>query len=298
MKLSDYLHLGLTVCVDAEFDSACKAGDTPQKGRYLLFIEDGKIDATFFSHIDRVTAVITTGELADKFAQAGFGVAYCDCPKAAFIKICNTFQPKWCNKPTLIGSNCTISPNVPIPKYGVVIGNNVVIEDGVRIYSGTTIGNDCYVGYGTLLGCENYERCRDRDGSYIKAEHKGGLVIGNGVTIGEYSLLDKALFDWDNTLVGNDCFIGRECDIAHGSKVGEGTTLAPRVHICGNVIVGSGVKLAVASIISNRITIGDGAIVSIGSVVNKNVAPHTRVTGNLAIPHDKFLAHIKKITSD
>lgn len=298
MRLSDFLHLGINVDRDAEFGSACKLDDNPPQGTYLLFIENSKFAMSDFNHIKNVAAIITTDALKVRFELSKLGIALCEYPKATFVRICNTIEAKWEKKPTVIGENCFISPNVYIPHYGVQIGNNVVVEDGVKFCEGVIIGDDCVIGYGSILGCANYERCRDEQGRYLNAEHKGLLRIGRGVTVGEYTMIDKALFDWDCTAIGDGCYIGRGSDVAHGCKIGENSVIAHQVRICGNVTIGKGAKISVGSIVSNRVQIGDEAIVSIGSVVNKNVPPKSRVTGNFAIPHDKFLAEIKKAMAE
>lgn len=294
MRLSDFLYLGIIVERDAEFDSLCKISDDPPSGAYLLFFENRESAEEDFSHIQNVVAIITTKDLKGYFEAKNMGIAICDCPKAAFIGICNTIEPVWSHEKSVIGKNCSIPAGVQIPQHGVIIGNNVVIEENVKIHEGVRIGDDCVIRYGSILGCANYERCRGEDGKYLRAEHKGILQIGKGVTVGEYTMIDKALFSWDSTSIGDDCYIGRGSDISHGCKIGENTVIAPHVKICGNVVVGIGAKISVGAIISNRVRIGDEAIVSIGSVVNKNVPPKYRVTGNFAIPHDRFLATIKK----
>lgn len=298
MKLSDFTYLGITVEKDAEFECACKTKDMPPKGKYLLFIENGEIDVSAFGHIHRVTAVITTRQLRDKFISEDFGLAVCDNPKAAFIKICNGIKVERRDDATAVGTGCSIANTADVPGFGVRIGNNVVIEDNVKLYSGVIIGDDCVIGRGAVLGCANYERCFDDNGAYVRAEHKGMLKIGNGVTIGENTMIDKALFDWDSTEIGDGCYIGRGSDISHGCKICEKSVIAHRVCICGNAVVGTGAKISAGAIVSNRVKIGEGAIVSIGSVVNKDVEACCRVTGNLAVPHDKHLAMLKKITSE
>ena len=298
MKLSDFMYLGLQVKNDAEFESACKIGDIPPKGKYLVFIENQYADRATLGQIETVAAIITTKELCDKFEFEPYGIAICDNPKAAFLSICNSFAPKCRNKFTTIGSSCCISSRADISGHEVEIGNNVIIEEYVKVYPGVKIGDNCTIERGTILGCSNYERCRDENGLYIRPNHNGTLIIGNGVIIGEYAMIDKALFDWDCTEISDNCFIGRGSDISHGCKIGKNSVIAHQVSICGNVIIGANVKISVGAVVSNRIKIGDSAIVSIGGVVTKDVPNNSRVTGNLAIPHDKHIAIIKKITSE
>lgn len=298
MRLSDFQCLSIMVENDAEFNSTCKIDDKPPTGKYLLFIEKPNWADKSFKHIDSVVAIITTEELKSKFSSMNIGVAISENPKESFLKICNSIVPKYKDKITSVGSNCGISKTVEIPDYGVEIGNNVIIEDQVTIHAGVKIGNDCIIGRGTVLGCSNYERCFDSNGTFLRSRHNGSLKIGNGVTINENVMIDKAFFDWDSTEIADNCYIGRGSDISHGCKIGENSIIAHQVCICGNVIIGERVKVSVGAVLSNRIKIGDNAIVSLGSVVNKDVPSNSRVTGNFAIPHKKLINNLKKIISD
>jgi len=65
--------------------------------------------------------------------------------------------------------------------------------------------------------------------------------------------------------------------------------------ISGNVRVGNDVWIGPSAAISNGITIGDNCWVSLGSVVTKDVQAGSRVSGNFAIDHEKFIQFIKSI---
>jgi len=65
--------------------------------------------------------------------------------------------------------------------------------------------------------------------------------------------------------------------------------------LSGSVIIEDDVFIGPASAIRPQVRIGRGATVSIGSVVTKDVPAGTRVTGNFALEHEKFMAFIKSI---
>ena len=143
--------------------------------------------------------------------------------------------------------------------------------------------------YGSVVGSEEFEKCFDNDGSYFQAKHMGILRIGNNVQIDEYVIIDRPLFNWDETVIGNHTFLGKKSYVGHGCKIGCNCIIAPSAFICGNTVIGQRSKIGIGSIISNRLHLGNEVEVSIGSVVNKNVSDGMKVTGYLAFDHYKFM---------
>lgn len=297
MKLSNINLSNFNTLRDIEFDSICKVGDNPPCGRYLIYIDDPSVSFDLCCHIDRVVAVVTTNELAEKFmGYNSIGVACAKNVKYAFLKISSLVSSSGINKKTKIGNACTISNSAQISATGVDIGDNVQIDDFVRIYSGVKIGNSTIIARGAVLGSSTYERSLNDDGVYEKVEHNGKLSIGNNVVIEENVIIDKALFNWDYTRIGDGCYIGRNVDISHGCKIGANSTILPHSFLCGNITIGNRVKIAPGAIIANRIKIGDLAFITLGAVVTKDVKDGMKVSGNFAVPHDKLIRFIKNLS--
>ena len=61
------------------------------------------------------------------------------------------------------------------------------------------------------------------------------------------------------------------------TTVGEYTTIAPGVTICGDVTIGKRVFIGAGSVIRNGVTIGDDAFIRMGSNVITDVEPEERV---------------------
>lgn len=298
MKLSDYIYLGLNVVQDATFESFCKISDKPPQGAYLLYIEKNFSNSlSILGQIDKVTAIITTEELYPTYSNLPIGIALCDYPKFVFLQIFNATSSNTYNFDSIIPPNCLIDANAYISPKGVRLGDNVRIESGVVVYPGVEIGENSIIKRGAIIGNDDFENCTNSDNTIVTTVHQGSLIIGNNVTIGEYCIIDKALFSWDVTRVGNYSYIGRGSDIAHGCKIGCHSILISYVRVLGNTRIGNYVKIGVGAILSNRINVGSKTVVSLGSVVNKDVEEGTHVTGYLAIPHEEYIAFIKFITN-
>jgi len=129
----------------------------------------------------------------------------------------------------------------------------------------------------------------------VIATHKGGVIIRDNTIIEQRVIIDKALFNWDNTEIGCKCFVGRDACIAHGCKLFENVYIYHRAFLCGNVIVERNSKIGIGAIVANRVHIGENADIKLGSVVTKNVENNSAVSGNFAIPHSVLIETIKKL---
>lgn len=130
-----------------------------------------------------------------------------------------------------------------------------------------------------------------------------GFKIGKGTRVYEMPRINGALRDLARQLtVGDECVIDLGCELELGETITIGnrvtlgaevlilTTsheLGPREQRAGPlvrspVVIEDGAWIGARATLLPGVTIGAGAIVGPGSVVNKDVAPNTRVAGNLA----------------
>lgn len=142
-------------------------------------------------------------------------------------------------------------------------GENVVIEEGVRIFhpENIIIGDNVYIGHNTIL----------------KGYYKSLMIIGS------------------NSWIGQGCFLHS----AGGLRIGDGVGIGPMVKITTSthkelgrdnsilfseldfkeVIIEENCNIGIGAIILPGIVIGKGAKVGAGAVVTKNVNEYTVVAG-------------------
>ena len=142
-------------------------------------------------------------------------------------------------------------------------------------------------------------------GSALRASvlRRYGFKIGKGTLVYEMPQIGGAPRDLATQLtVGEDCVIEAGCELELGETITIGdrvtigrevlilTTsheLGPREQRAGDlvrspVVIEDGAWIGARATVLPGVTIGAGAIVGPGSVVNKDVAPNTRVAGNVA----------------
>lgn len=248
-----------------------------------------------------IKMVITNSENAACFDLNHYGLCIVESPRSLFFDIHNFLSNEEMYKRKItdsyIGKNCSISPLSVISPNNVFIGNNVVIEEFVVIRENTTIGNDTIIRSGSVIGGEGYEFKRVDD-IITSVKHLGGVIIGNNVEIQYNSCIDKAVYPWDNTIIGDYNKIDNLVHIAHAVKTDKNVMIVAQSGIGGRTVIKEDTWIGFGSTITNGIEIGRNARANIGSVVTKSIPDNGSFSGNFAIEHSKFLRFIKKISSE
>jgi UDP-3-O-[3-hydroxymyristoyl] glucosamine N-acyltransferase len=174
----------------------------------------------------------------------------------------------------------------------VEIADNVIIEPNVTILPDVTIGKNCIIRAGAVLGSEGFEHKRTKFG-ILPVFHDGKVIVGDDVEIGANTCVDKG-FAWRNTSIGNQTKIDNLVHIGHGAQVGEKCLITACSQI-GASDIGDNVWVGPNANILSQHSIGNSAVITVGAVVTTDVAPGKRVTGNFAIDHQKFIKFIKQI---
>lgn len=262
--------------------------------KLLSFIESEKY---INSLGDNITCLITTEELGNKLKD-NYGIIVAKNPRMEYFKLHNALSQ---NKEyvreiqkTVIGQGCKISKLSSIAENNVVIGNNVTIEEFVVIRENTVIGDNSIIRSGVKIGGEGYEYKRV-DGKIMNVVHCGGVVIGENVEVQYNACIDKALYTWDNTIVGNYCKLDNLVHLEHGVKIDERCLIASRSTVGGRTTIGKDSWVGLGVVISNGLTLGNKVSVSLGSVVTKSLKDEEKVSGNFAIDHNKYIEFIKTI---
>lgn len=298
MQLRNVLFLGnnLKLVLDGEFENLALI-KTDVHGKTISFIESKKYIEELSENI---TCIFTTKELLKYLpSDIKIGIITCENPKIEFFKLHNYLYNNTKYKReklrTIIGNDCHISKRSVIAENNVQIGNNVTIEENVIVREDVKIGDNSIIRAGSIIGGEGFDCKKIRKESIMTVVHAGGVNIGENVEVQYNCCIDKAVFPWDNTVIGNYTKIDNLVHIAHASKIGSRCLLVANSSIGGSTIIGNDCWVGVGATISNNLIIGNNCSISIGAVVTKDIESGKRVSGNFAISHSKFIEFIKKI---
>jgi len=173
-----------------------------------------------------------------------------------------------------IGHNCTLDGDITIGD-GTVIWNNVVIINRV------TVGKDCEIHSGAVIGHDGFAYTEDAEHRKTMVKHFGGVTIGDHVLIGENVCVSRGTID--DTILESGVKIDALGHIAHNCWFERDAAMAVPCSVSGSVHIGRNGYLA-GDIIRNQCSIGENAFVGLGAVVVKDVAPGETVVGNPAKP--------------
>jgi acetyltransferase-like isoleucine patch superfamily enzyme len=267
-----------------------------------LGLSNSDLDFNFCTFIDDVklinnisinaSMIITTTEIGKSLN--GLGICISENPRISFFKLHNYLADtkEYMHEETLgkeIGENCNISKLAYIAEKNVKIGNNVIIEEFVSIKENTIVGDNTIIRAGSIIGGEGFEFKRMPSDEILPVKHTGWTVINKYVEIQQNCCVDKAVFPWDKTIIGEYCKLDNLIHIAHGVKLSKGVFVAAGVLTGGRTIIKENTWVGVGAVVSNKLVIGKNASINIGAVVVRDVRDNASVTGNFAIDHKKFI---------
>jgi UDP-3-O-[3-hydroxymyristoyl] glucosamine N-acyltransferase len=186
-----------------------------------------------------------------------------------------------------IDAEATLGTGVTIGHFAVIesgavigdgahIGHHCVIESGVEIGARTIVGNLTNIG-GQGFGIES-----DDDGTPVRIDHRGGVVIGRDVEIGNHCSIARGTIE--PTRIADHVKVDDHVFIAHNAQIGEGALIIAGAEISGSVVIGKRAWIGPETAIIQKVTIGDDAMTGIGAVVVRDVPPNMIVAGVPARP--------------
>lgn len=185
---------------------------------------------------------------------------------------------------TILGPNARIGKGVYIGPYCVIgnatIGDNCVIDSNVRIHDCVSIGNNCRIKAGAVLGSDGFGFEKDAAGNGFRFPQIGSLIIGDYVEIGANTCVDRgALAD---TVIGDYTKINNLCHIAHNNVIGKNVEIAGCVNISGSCIIDDDVWISPNVSLRGWQHIHRGVTIGTGAVVTKDIPEGETWVGNPA----------------
>lgn len=244
----------------------------------------------------RIAAVITKRDIADRL-DARFAVAVADNPEAAHAEIharlAEMREVELRTRPNQIDSSAVIDPSARIASHGVEIGARVRIGPYVTIAPGVAIEHDCVLHSGVNLGGPGFNTGIIGGRQRIMPQ-MGGVRLKPFVELLSNVCVARAVFGGETTL-GEETVSDNLAYVAHDVQIGRRVQICALASILGRTIIEDEAYIGPSAVIKNGLHIGAKAKVSVGAVVTRDVAANTVVSGNFAVPHDRFLDHIRSI---
>ncbi|OHD14646.1 MAG: hypothetical protein A2Y41_05925 [Spirochaetes bacterium GWB1_36_13] len=248
---------------------------------------------------NNISAVITSEKVYEKLRKKNKfneiiidkGIVLSKNPREDFFKFHNYLaeNTEFYKKENISfkGKNTKISKLASVSKNNVHIGNNVIIEDFVKIYDNVYIGDNSIIRSGCKIGGEGFQFPVINNKIYF-IKHVGGVKIGNNVELQNNCTVDRSIFR-GYTEIGDHTKIDNFVHVAHSSKIGNNCRIAAGAIILGSVYLGNKIWIGPGVIISDSLIIEDEVSISLGSVVVKNCKKGEELAGNFAINKNEFI---------
>jgi len=265
---------------------------------------------------NKAGAYLTTESLINCFHSSD-NLLITDNLTLSLVKLINIFKSKnhteyYISFPESILKNTTIGSNVKISKDCIlgkhcIIGNNVVIEQNVTvgsysvighntvIGSDTVIGENCTIEHSVVLGSEGFGNHRNANKEWVHIPHIGGVKIGNNVSIGSGTCIDRGTLK--NTIIEDGVIIDNLVHIAHNVYIGKNTAIAAKVGIAGSCIIGKNNLIGGMVGIIDHISTCNDVTISATSSVTRNIDKPGIYSGIMpTIPHQTWMRVALSIT--
>lgn len=166
----------------------------------------------------------------------------------------------------------------------VEIGPYVIIEDDVKIGKGTKVMAHAYIASGTTIGRD----CEIHMGAVLghvpqHLEFKGTksfLKIGDRNIFREYSTVHRGLKEGSSTIIGDDNFFMVFSHVAHDCHVGDRVVIVNGALVAGYVVIEDKALISGNAAIHQFVKIGTLAMVGGLTRVIKDVPPYMLVEGS------------------
>lgn len=181
----------------------------------------------------------------------------------------------------VVGEGSKVAANVELHAHVVIgrdcqIGAGSELFPGVVIYDGVRIGERCRLHSGAVVGSDGFGYAQ-HEGTHVKLNHVGSVVVEDDVEIGANTTIDRALLD--ETRIGAGSKVDNLVQIGHNVELGRGCLLISQAGISGSTRLGDGVIVAGQSGLSGHLKLGDGVQVAAKSAVFKSVEAGKKVAG-------------------
>ncbi len=184
------------------------------------------------------------------------------------------------SKLAVIEEGAIIGENVEIKAFAV-IGGEVELEDGVKVYEGAQVKGKTTVGKNTQIHSYAVVGNIPQDVSY-KGE-TGELIIGENNIIREFATINLPTLKQDKkTIIGDNNYIMAYCHIAHDCVLGNNIILANNATLAGHVEIGDYTVIGGLTPIHQFVKIGESVMIGGASAVSQDIPPYCLAEGNRA----------------
>jgi len=171
----------------------------------------------------------------------------------------------------IIHSSAQVGENVSVGPYTIIendvtIGDNTCIDAHTHIKPYTSIGKDCNIFHGAVIGEIPQDLKYD--------DEKSQLIIGDTTTIREFCTLNRGTKATGKTTIGSHSLLMAYVHVAHDCSIGDHSILANSVQLGGHVEIGNHVTIGGMTPVHQFCKVGDYSFIGGGYRIVQDVPPY------------------------
>ena len=170
-----------------------------------------------------------------------------------------------------VGDRCRIDANTVIDA-DCELGPDCWLHPNVTLYHRVRMGARCVVHSSAVLGGDGFGFTPDQKGHFVPVAQVGGVLIGDDVSIGASTTVDRGAIE--DTRIGDGVKIDNQVQIGHNCVIGDHSLLCGCVGLSGSSRIGRHCVLAGGVGVGGSggpIDITDGVTVSGMTHVSKSI---------------------------
>lgn len=194
-----------------------------------------------------------------------------------------------------LGSAVVIGPG-SVLEQGVVVGDHTVIHANVTLCRGVQIGRDGEIHSGVVIGADGFGLAFDDD-QWVKVPQLGSVVVGDGVSIGANTTVDRGAIG--DTVLEDGVQLDNQIQVAHNCRIGRNTAIAGCTGLAGSTEIGAGCLIGGAAIITGHLSICDGVTLLASATVTQSISKPGTYSSVLPVEEsgrwNKMLARLRRL---
>jgi UDP-N-acetylglucosamine acyltransferase len=180
----------------------------------------------------------------------------------------------------VVSPRARIGADVRIGPYSV-IGDDVVLRDGVELISHVVVAGRTEIGAGTRIFPFASIGHQPQDLKYNGEPSR--LYIGERCVIRENVTINPGTLGGGmETRIGDDCLFMASSHVAHDCKVGNNVVMANYCGLAGHAVVGDFATFGGTCVVHQFVRIGAHSFIGAQSMVDADVIPYGMAIGNRA----------------
>ncbi|MBX2980016.1 MAG: UDP-3-O-(3-hydroxymyristoyl)glucosamine N-acyltransferase [Flavobacteriales bacterium] len=196
-------------------------------------------------------------------------------------------------KGVYIGAFCYISDGVVLEDGVKVFPNSFIgertqvgkgsrIHAGVKIYHQTMIGERCVIHSGAVIGADGFGFVPNTEGIYEKMPQVGNVILESDVEIGANTTVDRATIG--HTIIRQGTKLDNLIQIGHNAEIGRHNVIVSQTGIAGSTKVGDHNQIGGQVGIAGHLTIGNKVRIAAQSGIGSHLPDDSMVQGSPAFP--------------